>query len=63
MKVQELLFEMSRTINPTDFDLSDFFTNTELAYDLLRDKSKTLLKKLDNYGKINLFECKNEFFA
>ncbi len=61
MKVQELLFEMSRTINPTDFDLSDSFT--KLAYDLLRDNSKTLLKKLDNSGKINLFECKNEFFA
>ena len=63
MKIQELLFEMPRTINPTDFNLSDSFTNTELAYDLLRDKSKTLLKKLDGSGKINLFECKNEFFA
>lgn len=52
MKVQELSFEMSRTINPTDFDLSDSFTNTELVYDLLRDNSKTLLKKLDNSGMV-----------
>lgn len=26
MKIQELLFEMPRTINPTDFNLSDSFT-------------------------------------